>query len=241
MGAILFLTEGVTDVMTLESPLRSLFLREGEERSLFFHAANGDLTSKGSSRTKSTRDYIKKEVMGFLTETKLRPSDLELIVETTDLDASFARRDAYVQSEEVSRQTYVPEEGRAYVEDAEGLFQMRKQKGENLLFLVEGRTLWLKREKIPHLICYFSINLEHALYDEPNCRSHEKKELAFRFEEKYADDPDAFLSLLKRLGKGRGDYLSSWGEALLKDTAFQRGSNLYQGVRILLGEAPLPA
>ena len=240
MGAILFLTEGVTDVMTLEAPLRSLFQREGEERPLFFHAANGDLTSKGSSRSKSTRDYIKKEVMGFLSETKLRPSDLDLIVETTDLDASFAGKEAYVHSEEVSRQTYVPEKGVAYVEDAEGLYEMRRKKGENLLFLVEGRTLWLKREKIPHLICYFSINLEHALYDEPNCRSHEKKELASRFEGKYAEDPDAFLSLLRKLARGRGDYLSSWEETLLRKSAFERGSNLFQGVRILLGQEAIP-
>ncbi len=240
MGAILFLVEGVTDKTTLEAPICHYFSSLSDERRIFFHAANGDLTAKGSAKSVSTRDAIKKEVSSFLSMMKLKAKDLDAILELTDLDACFAKEESYVQSEEVSRQTYLPEKKMVYVEEAAGLYQSRKRKADNLLFLVEGRTLWLERVKIPHYLCYFSINLEHALYDAPNCKMHEKKSLAFAFEEKYAENVEDFLSLLEKLQKGRGNYLDSWNLKLLKETPYQRASNLLSGIHCLLGEEKIP-
>ncbi len=240
MGVLLFLVEGVTDQTTLESPLINLFLTLGEERPLFFHPANGDLTAKGGKKGTSTRDGIKKEIETFCQEKKLTIKDIDVIVQLTDLDASFAPKSTYIESKSISRQTYVPEECLVYVEEKESLYFSRKRKADNLLFLVEGRTLWIKRRKIPHLLCYFSINLEHALYGEANCRTHEKKEFAFRFEEEFAEDASAFKKLLEELGKGREDYLASWQESYLLDHAYERGSNLYAGLECILGVQKMP-
>lgn len=222
---VLFIVEGPSDRISLEVPLLNAVRKKGEDMRLYFLVAGGDLTAKGKTPARS-RDLIKKEVASFLLTTMLKPSDIDLIVLLTDLDASFAPRDCYLFDPAVASQTYVPEEKVILLEEPEGLYVQRTRKRECLEYLSRLGTLYVKRYKIPFFVLFSSINLEHSLYGDPNPLSREKVRLSRKFEERFAENHDEFVAFLLGLLGDESSYLGSWETSKRIRRAFERESTL---------------
>ena len=213
----LFLVEGTTDSTSLGLVLSRIV----ESEDVRFHVLGGDLCYRYRINRQNAARTIMRPVNSFLQRYRLRRKDILKIVHIIDTDGAFipptrvfhgGNEHAYYGSDKIV--TLSDDSMRA----------RNEHKTNAAMALSELDTV----EQIPYALYYFSRNIEHVLHDRTDTLSSaEKRELSERFENEYAEDPEAFVSFIcSRAVAVRGSYEQTWDYIFRGTNSLKRGTNL---------------
>ena len=214
---LLFLVEGTTDSTSLGLVLSRIV----ESEDVRFHVLGGDLCYRYRINRQNAARTIMRPVNSFLQRYRLRRKDILKIVHIIDTDGAFipptrvfpgGNEHAYYGSDKIV--TLSDDSMRA----------RNEHKTNAAMALSELDTV----EQIPYALYYFSRNIEHVLHDRTDTLSSaEKRELSERFENEYAEDPEAFVSFIcSRAVAVRGSYEQTWDYIFRGTNSLKRGTNL---------------
>lgn len=214
---LLFLVEGTTDSTSLGLVLSRIV----ESEDVRFHVLGGDLCYRYRINRQNAARTIMRPVNSFLQRYRLRRKDILKIVHIIDTDGAFipptrvfhgGNEHAYYGSDKIV--TFSDDSMRA----------RNEHKTNAAMALSELDTV----EQIPYALYYFSRNIEHVLHDRTDTLSSaEKRELSERFENEYAEDPEAFVSFIcSRAVAVRGSYEQTWDYIFRGTNSLKRGTNL---------------
>ena len=214
---LLFLVEGTTDSTSLGLVLSRIV----ESEDVRFHVLGGDLCYRYRINRQNAARTIMRPVNSFLQRYRLRRKDILKIVHIIDTDGAFipptrvfhgGNEHAYYGSDKIV--TLSDDSMRA----------RNEHKTNAAMALSELDTV----EQIPYALYYFSRNIEHVLHDRTDTLSSaEKRELSERFENEYAEDPEAFVSFIcSRAVAVRGSYGQTWDYIFRGTNSLKRGTNL---------------
>lgn len=225
----LLIVEGPSDATTFENSLRN-YVSAFSSDSVRFDVVHGDRTLEdGNNRLippENIRKEIGKRVNKFLRENSLRSSDLLLIGQICDLDACFAADDCFVCDALANQVKYDIQKQKIYHRDRDRLIDNRHNKRANIEALSTTPSFKIGEYVISYKLFYFGINLEHCLYDAPNCSDEEKRDYAEAFDEENAKKSDQFERRLRDLPFISEDYLKSWNGTELEKRALKPLTNI---------------
>lgn len=182
---ILFIVEGTTEETSLSSILKKI----NENKKVYFHLVNTDITSEFSSNTSNILKKINDEIRKSISKKYFKKSDIIEIVHIVDLDG------AYIDSQNV---IYHNDEKIKYFSDyiktknVQNVINRNNRKSQILNKLSATRII----NGIPYKIFFFSTNLEHVLHNIQNATREEKNRLAQEFEDKFYDKPIEFIEFI---------------------------------------------
>lgn len=223
---ILFIFEGVTEKIALESILKKLFASNHVDVEFI----GTDITSNKDI----TIANIDNELRQFIRE-KLKPlhidvSDIEKIIHVIDTDGGFVDERYIKYSAQQTHLAYTQNE--ILTKDPANTLKRNKEKTEKTNHLKNLSYLHFKSENdlhIPYQLYYFSRNREHALQNEVReLTVIEKKDMAFEFASKYLGKESDFVTLLNDPAvKVDGSFGQTWSFIQKDNNSLHRHSNFY--------------
>ena len=198
---ILFLTEGITDKVSLEGILTNLLANE-EVR---FYVINGDLTAREDVNTQNIVNAVSQCIKDFIARNRFKKSDILLVVHLADTDGAFVPAEA-VKYFDTERPLYFDD--RIETKNPDALRRRNSTKNAALVRLTEQKTIY----RISYKVYFFSCCLEHVLHNvQAELTKKEKMKLAEDFSDKYADRPDLFIDFISSKDFAvNGDYRQTW-------------------------------
>lgn len=225
----LLIVEGPSDATTFENSLRN-YLSSFSNDSVRSPWTTSNRTLMDSNNRlippANIRKEIGKRVNKFLRDNSLRSSDLLLIGQICDLDACFAADTCFVCDALAAQVKYDLQKQQISYWDRDDLIDKRHKKRANIETLSTTPNFKIGECIIPYKLFYFGINLEHCLYDRPNCSDEEKQVLAESFDEEHAEKSNQFEQRLRALPFISEDYLKSWNETELEKQALKPLTNI---------------
>ncbi len=229
---VLLIVEGPSDARTLENGIRETIRKRHKNCSMKVLVAHKDATFMNKQNKvvysteiiKNIHDFVE----GFLKQPylKLKTSDLLSIGLITDLDGCYGDKSVFIENKNIAKAYYDLEKNVCYCKNINAFLSSRNLKRSNLNKLSGTKTILFSKKEIPFHIFYFGINLEHALYNKPNCTDSEKEQLSNKFDVEYGGGGDLFLNRLKEIPLISTVYKESWSENKLKENYFAQLSNL---------------
>lgn len=223
---ILFIFEGVTEKIALESILKKLFASNHVDVEFI----GTDITSNKDI----TIANIDNELRQFIRE-KLKPlhidvSDIEKIIHVIDTDGGFVDERYIKYSAQQTHLAYTQNE--ILTKDPANTLKRNKEKTEKTNHLKNLSYLHFKSENdlhIPYQLYYFSRNREHALQNEVReLTVIEKKDMAFEFASKYLGKESDFVTLLNDPAvKVDGSFGQTWSFIQKDNNSLHRHSNFH--------------
>ena len=182
---ILFIVEGPTEETSLSRILKKL----SEDKKVYFHLVNTDITSDISSNTTNILKKINDEIRKSISKKYFKKSDIIEIIHVVDLDGT------YIDSQNV---IYHSGEKIQYfsncikTRNVQAIINRNSCKAQILNKLSSTRII----NGIPYRIFFFSTNLEHVLHNVQNATREEKNKLAQQFEDRFYDKPIDFVEFI---------------------------------------------
>lgn len=182
---ILFIVEGPTDETSLSRILKKI----SEEKKVYFHLVNTDITSDFSSNTTNIIKKVNAEILKAINKKYFKRSDIIQIIHIVDLDGT------YIDSQNV---VYHDDEKIKYcsecikTKNVQALINRNNCKAGVLNKLSSTRII----NGIPYKLFFFSTNLEHVLHNVQNPTKEEKNKLAQEFEDRFYDKPIDFVEFI---------------------------------------------
>ena len=224
---ILIIVEGQTEELILFDFLQERF-SNAEVR---IDIQCGDIVGNWNRKFGTSKVAIEDVVANYLELYRLIPSDLLAIIQFTDTDGCFIENKYIRVDRELARKMrYSPKA--IYVSNQEKKLQMIQRntdKAKSTIKLANNRTMKAINLQIPYCLGYFSINLDHVLWDEQNTTGRSKLDKAEQFLEQLAEPLDQFmmqfilvdphLPLEEKLEK-------SWIEIRKELNSLQRSTNM---------------
>lgn len=214
---ILFIVEGPTDEDALSPVLKSIFSNDN----VVFHIVHGDITTDKkvdeNSIVKEVHEHIKYEMDKY----GYRPSDIVNIYHLIDTDGAFIPDDKVVYGD-VEEIEYYDDK---IICSNIGKIRDRNRKKKTAIMRLSGKH---KIAQMPYSILFFSRNMEHVLHNRgDNLTEEEKIELADKFADRYARDPEGFISFMKDAEFAvKGTYRETWEFILDELNSLKRYSNV---------------
>ena len=183
---ILFIVEGVSEEVSLSRILKKI----REEKKVYFHIVNTDITSEYSNNTSNIVSKINDEIKKSISKKYFKKSDIVQIIHIVDLDGT------YIDSKHV---IYNDNEKLEYcsncikTKNVEKTINRNNCKARILNRLISVNVI----NGIPYRIFFFSTNLEHVLHNVQNATQNEKNMLAQKFEDKFYDEPEEFIKFIQ--------------------------------------------
>lgn len=215
---VLFIVEGPTDEDALSPILKRIFQND-EVR---FHVVHGDVTIKDGIKPQNAINTINALVTSELERYGLRKADLLRVVHIIDTDGAFIPDDCVIPngSDKIE-----------YTEDKIIAVNHRQiiERNQTKTAVVKRLYSVGKISAFPYSVYFFSRNLEHALHNvSADLTDQEKIDYADAFADKYADDPDGFITLLSNSDfTVIGDYGDSWQFIFSGTNSLKRHCNLH--------------
>ena len=223
---VLFIFEGVTEKIALESILKKLFASNHVDVEFI----GTDITSNKDI----TIANIDNELRQFIRE-KLKPlhidvSDIEKIIHVIDTDGGFVDERYIKYSAQQAHLAYTQNE--ILTKDPANTLKRNKEKTEKTNHLKNLSYLHFKSENdlhVPHQLYYFSRNREHALQNESRELSNtEKTDMAFDFALSYQGKESDFVTLLNAPAvKVDGCFMQTWSFIQKDNNSLHRHSNFH--------------
>lgn len=228
----LLIVEGPSDARTLENGIRETLRKKYKNCSTKVLIAHKDVTISNKQNKIVYSNEIIKDIHDFVEEflkqpyLKLKTSDLLSIGLITDLDACYADKNVFKENKNLGKTFYDLENNVCYCKNINTFLRFRDSKRNNLNKLSATKAIVFNKREVPFHIFYFGINLEHALYNKPNCTDLEKEQLSEIFDVEYGEGGDLFLDRLKKIPLISATYKESWSESKLQEKYFDQLANL---------------
>ena len=229
---ILFIVEGQSDLEALERPVSAYVQKLSSEVDVFFYKSRTDITSDRRNNPDNIVNSINKYFLDkFFSENGfIYPKDILEVVQISDLDGAFISDDycKMFTPEIFAEDGFVYDPTYIYGASKEDVVFRNRIKSTNLLYLSTIESIKIKSKTVPYSIYYFSSNIDHFLYNEPNGTQAEKIYRAERFADSieredidislyFDNDPNSVKNL---------DYESSWKYITQENRSIYRGTNL---------------
>ncbi len=215
---LLIICEGTSDKVTLYKST-SNYIRE-KEILVKPYVTHGDIALKEDATKTSCFKSIVEIIKSFKRNYSLYPKDFFGVFHIIDTDGAFVGDEDYVLTKD--GYFFDEEEGLIYSNDIERSKEINIKKKEIYKYL----TSLKKIDNVDYKVLFFSRNLEHALYNKPNCNEEEKIKLSNEFEETYENDANGFYKIIKEKSFNVPlTYDESWNYIMEKSNSIRRGEN----------------
>ncbi len=217
--AVLFIVEGSSDKTALEKIFRTIYRKD---RNIEFRFTGGDITSDPDITVTNVEDRIKKIIHGFLSDNKLKPSDIFQVIQIFDMDGAYID-DSFIIQDNVDQVTYFSESIRCKYRTF--YIERNHKKRELMNYLLSLDSIGqFSYEKY-----FMSSNLDHALYNEQNLDEKLKQAYADAFYERFLGKEDLFCDFLRTdVVNGVPDSMNlSWNYIKSDKHSLERHTNLH--------------
>mgnify|MGYP003407988767 FL=1 len=188
---ILVIVEGQTEELILFDFLQERF-SNAEVR---IDIQCGDIVGNWNRKFGTAKVAIEDVVANYLELYRLIPSDLLAIIQFTDTDGCFIENKYIRVDRELARKMrYSPKA--IYVSNQEKKLQMIQRnmdKAKSTVKLACSKTMKAINLRVPYCLGYFSINLDHVLWNEQNTTGRSKLDKAEQFLEQLEIPLDQFM------------------------------------------------
>ena len=185
---VLFIVEGPSDKEALEKIFKKIYKNE---RSIEFKFTNGDISSDPDITNDNVVDKTYDIVNSFLTDKKLRKTDIFQVIQIFDMDGAFIPESAITQGN--AKEFVYTDKGITY-KDIEIVKNRNERKTRILNHLLETKEI----RGLSYEMYFMSCNLDHALYGILNLDQDKKMEYADAFYERFLDKENMFIEFLKK-------------------------------------------
>ncbi len=161
---VLVIVEGGCEEVLLHDRLRTVF----EQHSIRFHIQHGDILYDLKRKKQSIKSIVGNAVKEFMLKNKFASEDLLCVLHIIDMDGCFIAEDAIVINDTQQELTmYHPHHISVATEKQKQLIATRNvDRGNNIITMNLLDTIL--PSKINYRMYYFSRNLEHVLFNDPN-------------------------------------------------------------------------
>ena len=198
---ILVIVEGQTEELILFDFLQERFAH-AEVR---IDIQCGDIVGNWNRKFGTSKVAIEDVIANYLNLYRLMPSDLLAIIQFTDTDGCFIdNKYIRVDRELAIKIRYSPKA--IYVSNQDKKLQMIQRnidKSQSMIKLANTKMMKAMSLSIPYCLGYFSINLDHVLWDEQNTTGRSKLDKAEHFLEQLAEPLDKFMIFFRTMAKRR--------------------------------------
>ena len=214
---ILFIVEGISDKVSLESVLSTII----SNKKISFQITYGDITSQNGVHSTNIITKITGFIAKFLKSSYFKKKDLLKVIQLVDTDGAFVNESAVVYKD-CDRLHYTPTN--IETNNVEAILARNKNKSRLLQKIsTKGSIL-----NIPYQVYFFSSNLEHVLHGIQNPDDDEKMELAEKFNDEYDSEPQKFIDFISSKEFAvPGDYKDSWNFIMQDLHSLNRFSNFH--------------
>lgn len=182
---IIFIVEGITDEISLGNIITKL----NKNNKIYFHIVNKDLTSDLKSNNTNIIKNIYKQVNDCIQTEHFEKKDIMDIIHIIDIDGAFINEKNIIYKN-IPKIEYNEEN---IITNNPELIKERNERKSNIINKLSATNTI---NKIPYRIYFFSTNLEHVLHNSQNTLDKDKVELANKFENRFYDSPEKFLTFI---------------------------------------------
>ncbi|NYF24827.1 hypothetical protein [Sporosarcina sp. JAI121] len=234
---VLLLVEGSCEEVLLYNRLRGLF----EQHNIRFHIQHGDILYDLDRPEEPIKSVIESSVNEFMIKSKFRPEDVFCVLHIIDMDGCFIPDDAIV-IDDTQKELTIYHEDRITVPHEKQKLQIAARNADRSnninIMKVLGTILSVD---INYRMFYFSRNLEHVLFKEPNPEKDRKFPEVERFIEQLEMPIEEFLQQSMPVLKGLDPYSESWERITESTSSLQQYCNvplLFDFVKFQSGQSP---
>lgn len=168
---------------------------------VFIVEGSTDRYSRTSNIDSKIGSFIKKAIE----RDKFNIKDIEKVVHLVDTDGAYIL-DENIVFKDIEDPFYTPNTIETNNVD---YMKKRNQQKRNILNKLSTMSTTFKGK--PYRVYYMSCNLEHVLHNIQNAPKDEKKKLAEALEERFYDNPDAFVEYMHDTSfVASGTYEDTW-------------------------------
>lgn len=215
---LLIICEGTSDRVTIYAPIKEFIKKKNI--SVQPYVTHGDIALKKGANKKSCYSELKDIINTYKNQYNLLSSDFFGVYHIIDTDGAFVASDAYAA---VENGYYFDEKnGIICSSDVDKSRKINENKTEIYKYLMSLEKI----ANVNYKVLFFSRNLEHTLYDIPNCSDEDKINLSNKFEEDYKDKPDEFYNKMAECSFNvPHNYEDSWNYIMKDSNSIRRGTN----------------
>lgn len=222
---VLLIVEGESDETLLLDRLRELF--KGHE--IRFEPQHGDILYDIKQTGKPIKDIIGETIKEVLLKRKFKHSDILAVIHIMDTDGCLINEENVVVDNLQQVLTYYQNNCISVLDDTQrrNILTRNGIRSRNIRTMNSVQSIVSK--KYTYQIFYFSWNLEHVVFNEPNPSSESKVDNIESFLENLASPIEDYLKqympvLTKQEYEER--YLESWSDVSEGTKSLQRSTNI---------------
>lgn len=222
---VLLIVEGKSEEELLHNQLRKQF--QGYD--IRFEIQYGDVLFSFNKNRQPIKNIIGDIVNRFLKKRKFKKNDMLGVLHVLDTDGCFIpKEDIQIDSSQSASLWYesenlkVPNQSQLEYMIKRNEVRSRNIRTMNSIQSILGKT-------VPYQMYYFSRNLEHVLFNEPNPNKETKISDIERFVNELEESVEDFLNRLfetEKLDTYVERYKDSWEKVSLDTQSLQRSTNL---------------
>ncbi|MGO5014867.1 hypothetical protein ACTQ5K_23860 [Niallia sp. Sow4_A1] len=222
---VLLIVEGESDETLLIDRLRELF-RDHEIR---FEPQRGDILYDAKKQMKPIKEVIGDTVKEILIKRKFKSSDILAVIHIMDTDGCLIPKENVVIDNQQETLTYYKNTNISVQSETQmnNILNRNEIRGRNIRTMNSIDTI--VSNKYAYQMFYFSRNLEHVIFNEPNPCSGTKVDNIEEFLEELDSPLEAYLSQYMphmETGSYREQYIASWTFISEGIKSLQRSTNV---------------
>lgn len=159
---VLVIVEGICDQTLLDARIKESF----KNHLIRFEVVNGDLFYQSEIKNQLIKATVGSRVSDFMKPRKISADDMLAILHIADTDGCFIPQESVVIELGQDKNTLYNSENISVSSELQKERIVSRNKERSLKISVMNSTE--KIRKIPYKLFYFSRNLEHVIFDEPN-------------------------------------------------------------------------
>lgn len=222
---VLLIVEGESEETLLIDRLRELF-RDHEIR---FEPQRGDILYDGKRQMKPIKEVIGDTVKEILIKRKFKQSDILAIIHIIDTDGCLIPEDSIVLDSQQEALTYYKNTNISVQSETQmnNILNRNNMRGRNIRTMNSIDTI--VSNKYAYQMFYFSRNLEHVIFNEPNPVSETKVDNIEEFLEGLDSPLEVYLSQYMpdmQIESYSEQYTASWSFISEGIKSLQRSTNV---------------
>jgi len=250
---VLVIVEGKSDKKALKNSLSELYEQKDKDVELFFllqkkngKTTGGDITTELYYRDTNGKNYwVTKDniveainerfLNDFFDTEKVFPKDIYEIIQIVDTDGAFIPEDSIVFNPNLTdEESPLYFNNRIECVNVDNIKYRNRTKSQNLIYLAGMSKIRVREELVPYSIYFFSSNLDHYLFNNPNLNKSSKVRKAKAFSNQYRGNPQGFVKFFSK-GKENAKYEESWEKIQLGKCSLKQKTNIYIYLSELIG------
>ena len=222
---ILFIVEGKNDEKELGAVMATPRIKERLKNYVpYFYPANIDITADKKFNKENIQKKLNDIVMDFRRKgvpfSNIRVSDIQEIVQITDLDGRFIPDDCIVRGDEPD---FVYTDDAIITSNVAGAYGRNRKKADILLKLIDLKQVG----GVPYSIYFVSSNMEHVLFNARPKDKNTKRNLADNFAEDCRNNPSILdQTIFSSEVSTKKTYYDSWEDMLYECESLRRHTNI---------------